>query len=67
MGSDEVIGWMLMVPAVLHLHLMNAAISLIPIAVIDMMTRVPPAQIRCLEGEGLSFLLSGFLCGPMLF
>ena len=52
MGSDEVIGWMLMVPAGLNLHLINAAISLIPIAVIDMMRSVPPAQIRCLNWSG---------------
>ena len=48
MGSYEVKGWILMVPAALRLLLINAAISLIPSAVIDMMKNVPPAQIRCI-------------------
>ena len=48
MGADGVMEWILMLPAALHLHLINAAISLIPIAITDMRRSVPPAQIRCI-------------------
>ena len=41
MGPDEVVGWMLMLSSGLHLRLMNAVISLIPTAVIDMTRSVP--------------------------
>ena len=46
MRTDGVIGWIVMLLAALHPHLINAAVSLIPIAVIDMRRSVPPAQIR---------------------